>query len=54
MECKKQINLLIIEDGEKRHYTAIKSIIAVAMVTYMYSQDGVYTAPLLMEMFLIH
>ena len=24
--CKKQVNLLIIVDGEKRHYTAIKSI----------------------------
>ena len=26
MKCKKQVNLLIIVDGEKRHYTAIKSI----------------------------
>ena len=24
--CKKQVNLLIIEDGEKKHYTAIKGI----------------------------
>ena len=26
VKCKKQVNLLMIEDGEKRHYTAIKSI----------------------------
>ena len=26
VECKKKINLLMIEDGEKRHYTAIKNI----------------------------
>ena len=26
VRCKKQVNLLMIEDGEKRHYTAIKSI----------------------------
>ena len=26
VECKKQVNLLMIEDGGKRHYTAIKSI----------------------------
>ena len=26
MECKKQVNLLMIEDGGKRHYTAIKNI----------------------------
>ena len=26
VECKKQVNLLMIVDGEKRHYTAIKSI----------------------------
>ena len=26
LKCKKQINLLMIEDGEKRHYNAIKSI----------------------------
>ena len=26
MKCKKQVNLLIIVDGENRHYTAIKSI----------------------------
>ena len=26
VKCKKQVNLLIIVDGEKRHYTAIKSI----------------------------
>ena len=25
-KCKKQVNSLMIEDGEKRHYTAIKSI----------------------------
>ena len=25
-KCKKQVNLLMIEDGEKRHYTAIKNI----------------------------
>ena len=24
--CKKQVNLLMIVDGEKRHYTAIKSV----------------------------
>ena len=24
--CQKQVNLLMIEDGKKRHYTAIKSI----------------------------
>ena len=26
MKCKKQVNLLMIVDGEKRHYTAIKII----------------------------
>ena len=26
MKCKKQVNLLMIVDGEKRHYTAIKTI----------------------------
>ena len=26
MKCKKQVNLLMIEDGEKRHYTAIRNI----------------------------
>ena len=26
MECKKQVNLLMIEDGGKGHYTAIKNI----------------------------
>ena len=26
VKCKKQVNLLLIVDGEKRHYTAIKSI----------------------------
>ena len=26
VKCKKQVNLLMIVDGEKRHYTAIKSI----------------------------
>ena len=26
MECKKQVNILMIEDGGKRHYTAIKNI----------------------------
>ena len=26
MKCKKQVNLLMIEDGKKKHYTAIKSI----------------------------
>ena len=26
MKCKKQVNLLMIMDGENRHYTAIKSI----------------------------
>ena len=26
VECKKQVNLLMIEDGGKRHYTAIKNI----------------------------
>ena len=26
VKCKKQVNLLMIEDGEKRHYTAIKNI----------------------------
>ena len=26
VECEKQVNLLMIEDGGKRHYTAIKSI----------------------------
>ena len=26
MECKKQVNLLMVEDGGKRHYTAIKNI----------------------------
>ena len=26
IKCKKQVNLLMIVDGEKRHYTAIKSI----------------------------
>ena len=26
VECKKQVNLLMIVDGEKRHYTAIKNI----------------------------
>ena len=26
MKCKKQVNLLMIVDGEKRYYTAIKSI----------------------------
>ena len=26
IKCKKQVNLLMIEDGEKRHYTAIKNI----------------------------
>ena len=25
-ECKKQVNLLMVVDGEKRHYIAIKSI----------------------------
>ena len=24
-KCKKQVNLLMVEDGEKRHYTAIKN-----------------------------
>ena len=26
VKCKKQVNLSVIEDGEKRHYTAIKGI----------------------------
>ena len=26
VKCKKHVNLLMIEDGEKRHYTAIKNI----------------------------
>ena len=26
VKCKKQVNLLMIVDGDKRHYTAIKSI----------------------------
>ena len=26
VKCKKQVNLLMIEDGQKRHYTAIKDI----------------------------
>ena len=26
VECKKKVNLLMIEDGEKRHYTAIEII----------------------------
>ena len=26
VKCKKQVNLLMIVDGEKRHYTAIKSL----------------------------
>ena len=26
MECKKQVNLLMVEDGGKRHYTAVKNI----------------------------
>ena len=26
VKCKNQVNLLMIEDGEKRHYTAIKNI----------------------------
>ena len=26
VNCKKQVNLLVIEDGEKRHYTGIKNI----------------------------
>ena len=26
VKCKKQVNLLMIVDGEKRHYTTIKSI----------------------------
>ena len=26
MKCKKQVNLLMIVDGENRHYTAIKRI----------------------------
>ena len=26
MKCKKRVNLLMIVDGEERHYTAIKSI----------------------------
>ena len=26
VKCKRQVNLLMIVDGEKRHYTAIKSI----------------------------
>ena len=26
VKCKKQVNLLMIVDGEKRHYTAIKNI----------------------------
>ena len=26
VKCKKQVNLLMIEDGEKKHYTAIKNI----------------------------
>ena len=26
VKCKKQVNLLMIVDGEKRHYTAVKSI----------------------------
>ena len=26
VECKKQVNLLLIEDGEKRHYNPIKNI----------------------------
>ena len=26
VKCKKQVNLLMIADGENRHYTAIKSI----------------------------
>ena len=28
VKCKKQVNLLMIEDGEKRHYTAIKNILS--------------------------
>ena len=26
MKCKKKVNLLMIEDGEKRHFTVIKNI----------------------------
>ena len=26
VKCKKQVSLLMIVDGDKRHYTAIKSI----------------------------
>ena len=26
MKCKKQVNLLMIEDGEKRYYTTIKNM----------------------------
>ena len=26
VKCKRQVNLLMIVDGEKRHYTAIKSV----------------------------
>ena len=26
VKCKKQVNLLMIKDGEKKHYTAIKNI----------------------------
>ena len=26
VKCEKQVNLLMIQDGEKRHYTAIKNI----------------------------
>ena len=28
-KCKKQVNLLMVVDGEKRHYTAIKAIIKI-------------------------
>ena len=26
VKCKNQVNLLVIEDGEKRHFTGIKNI----------------------------
>ena len=40
-KCKKQVNLLMIEDGEKRHYTAIKGISRL-LKSLNASQKGAY------------
>ena len=41
VKCKNQVNLLMIVDGEKRHYTAIKSISRL-LKSLIGSQKGAY------------